>query len=310
MDEWALALARTDPEGVHLPFAEFETVDGVLDKASLYERAADLGVPIPDTYRLDETDPDAAADELGFPLVVKPALKRRFEEAFGTNLVEAPDREAYHDVVGRARDAGIRVLAQERIPKRRGDLYTLGSYVPERGVEAATTFVGNRRAIYPPGYGTTCLVERASVPTVEAQGLDVLAASGYRGISEAEFLYDQRTEEYRLLDVNTRPWKWIGLPVHAGADLPGAAYADAVGDPYEQGAIVDARWVYLRDYLALLASGDARDELADEEWRSLVAGAFESERGLATAVYAPSDPGPTRKLLETEFSGREYYCAC
>lgn len=322
MDEWALALARTTPEGVRLPFADFETIDSVLDKARLYERATEREIPIPETYRLDETDPDAAADELDFPLVVKPALKRRFEEAFGTNLVEVADRDEYHDIVGRARDAGIRVLAQERVPKGSDDLYTLGSYVPESGVGEATTFVGNRRAIYPPEYGTTCLVGRAAVPTVEEQGREILAASGYYGISEAEFLYDARTDEYVLLDVNTRPWKWIGLPIAAGADLPVAAYADAVGEPDavdavddsdpagEPGAVTDARWVYLRDYLALLTGHEVRDELGRADWLSLVSGAFERETTLTTAVYSPSDPGPSYQLLTTEFSDREYYCAC
>ena len=31
----------------------------------------------------------------------------------------------------------------------------------------------------------------------------------------------------------------------------------------------------------------------------LVSGRFEDERGLTAAVYAPSDPGPTARLLET-----------
>jgi D-aspartate ligase len=310
MDEWALALARTDPQGVHLPFADFETVEDVLDKSRLYERAVEAGIPIPETYRLDETDPSEAADALGFPLVVKPAFKRRFEEAFGTNLVEATDHEEYHNIVEQAHDAGIRVLAQERIPKDSNDLYTLGSYVPRSGTDTATTFIGNRRAIYPPEYGTTCLVERADAPEVRAQGLEILNASNYYGISEAEFLYDVRTDEYCLLDVNTRPWKWIGLPIAAGADLPVAAYTDVVGDSYEPTEITDARWVYLRDYLALVSNHQAHDELNRGDWLSLISGEFETNKGLTTAIYSPTDPDPSYQLLTTEFSDQEYYCAC
>ncbi|MES3517213.1 MAG: carboxylate--amine ligase [Natronomonas sp.] len=311
MDEWALALARSTPDGVRLPFAEFETVDGVLDKSALYRRAIDVGVSIPETYWLEETDPEVAAEELGFPLVVKPALKRRFEEQFGTNLVVAETPEEYHSVLTEASRADLSLLAQEFVPKEQGDLYTLTSYVPADGTERAITMVGNRLAVYPPSVGTTCLVETADVPAVETNGLEILEASGYHGISEAEFLYDDRREEYLLIDVNTRPWKWIDLPIQAGADLPAVAYADTIGESFDANPeITDKRWVYLRDYLALLSAHPVPDRLDEDDWRAIVTGDVENHDELTTAVYRPSDPGPTMRLIETEFSDREYYCAC
>ena len=76
-------------------------------------------------------------------------------------------------------------------------------------------------------------------------------------------------------------------------------------------AATDATWVYLRDYLELLATEPSFADVLDREtWTRLVSGRFESERGLTTGVYAPSDPGPTVRLLEAEFSSIEYYCAC
>lgn len=312
MDEWALALARTEPSGVRLPFADVETVDGVLDKSELYRRALDIDVPIPATYWLDETAPERAADELGFPLVVKPALKRRFEEAFGTNLVVAETREEYESVVEKASSAGLRLLAQEYVQKSQGDLYTLASYVPQRGVEDAVTMTGNRLAVYPPEVGTTCLVDATKAPAVESYGLDMLDASGYYGISEAEFLYDDRRDEYLLLDINTRPWKWIDLPIQAGADLPGVAYADAIDEAVNAAPAIsiEMRWVYLRDYLALLTDHAVPDHLTRSEWTTILSGRVEHQHDLTTAVYRLSDPDPTMQLLETEFSEREYYCAC
>jgi predicted ATP-grasp superfamily ATP-dependent carboligase len=84
MDEWVHGFADTDPEGVRLPFAGRDVVDTVLDKSSLYRIAEDLGVPYPETLPLSAVSPGEAADRLGLPLVVKPALKREFEEAVGT----------------------------------------------------------------------------------------------------------------------------------------------------------------------------------------------------------------------------------
>jgi predicted ATP-grasp superfamily ATP-dependent carboligase len=317
MDEWALAFARSEPAGVRLPFAA-DRVDAVLDKTSLYAVAEDLGVPSPETYRIAETDDRAgpldrlpaheAARRLGFPLVVKPARKRRFEEAVGTNVVEVTDREEYDDVVAAAHEHDVRVMAQARVETTAGGDRSYASYAPPAGEPLGVVGAPTR---YPSGYGTSCLVERVEEPAVAERARAVLAATGYHGISEAEFVHDTERGEHVLLDVNTRPWKWIGLPVAAGADLPGAAYADAVGERYDPAPTRDPTWVYLRDYLArCAAAGASADRLSPDEWTALVSGAFVDDPALVTSVHRPDDPGPTRRLLETEFGARTYYCAC
>jgi hypothetical protein len=321
MDEWALAYAEADPDGVRLPFSGVDTLDDVLNKSSLYATCETLGVPYPETYRLAETadaatrEPDATVDEaaaaLGFPLVVKPELKRDFEEAFGTNVMEVADREEFADVVAAASEAGIAVMAQKRVDIATGRDHSLASYVPPSGTDDALGVVGNAAVRYPQQFGTSCLVETADEPAIEERGLAVLDDAGYHGISEAEFVYDADRDEFLLLDVNTRPWKWIGLPVAAGANLPMAAYAAVTDADYASDDIEPTRWVSLRDYLSLLAGDDAFwDQLSPADWRRLVSGAFEREGDLTTAVYRPSDPAPAAKLFETAFVDRDYYCSC
>ncbi|MFO8114330.1 MAG: carboxylate--amine ligase [Halorubrum sp.] len=321
MDEWALAYAEADPDGVRLPFSGVDTIDDVLNKSELYATCDALGVPYPETYRLAETadaatrEPDAtveqAADALGFPLVVKPELKRDFEEAFGTNVMAVADRDELEDVVTAAAAAGIAVMAQKRVDIATGRDHSLASYVPPSGTDDALAVVGNAAVRYPRQFGTSCLVETADEPAIEDRALAVLDDAGYHGISEAEFVYDADRDEFLLLDVNTRPWKWISMPVAAGANLPMAAYAAVTDAGYESTGVEPMRWVYLRDYLSLLAGDDAFwDRLAPADWRRLVSGAFEREGDLTTGVYRPSDPGPAAKLLETAFVDREYYCSC
>jgi predicted ATP-grasp superfamily ATP-dependent carboligase len=321
MDEWALSYAEADPDGVRLPFAGSDTLDAVLNKSELYATCDALGVPYPETYRLAATaasgtrEADAAveeaADALGFPLVVKPELKRDFEEAFGTNVMEVGDRGEFEDVVAAAADEGIAVMAQKRVDIATGRDHSLASYVPPSGGDDALAVVGNAAVRYPRNFGTSCLVETAEEPAIEERALAVLDDAGYHGISEAEFVYDADREEFLLLDVNTRPWKWISLPVAAGANLPMAAYAAVTDATYESDGVEPTRWVYLRDYLSLLAGDDAFwDQLSAADWRRLVSGAFEREGNLTTGVYRPADPGPAAKLFETEFVDREYYCSC
>ena len=308
MDEWVHALADTDPDGVRLPFSGQETVDAVLNKSSLYRIADDLGVPYPETVPLDGTTVEDAVDRLGLPLVVKPALKREFEAAVGTNVVEVDSVTELREIVTTAETAGVEVMAQQKIDAVRGEDHSLASY---RGPDGEIlSMVGNARVRNPLDFGTSCLVERAVEPVIERRARAVLADTGYHGISEAEFVYCPDREEYLLIDINTRPWKWIDLPVTAGVNLPMAAYASVTRATYESDSVDDARWVFLPDYLDLLATTGTRDRLGPADWHALVSGSFESDPALTTGVYRPSDPEPTYPVLRTAFGRQEYYCAC
>ena len=308
MDEWVHALVETDPDGVRLPVSGRETVDAVLDKSSLYRIAENLGVPYPETVPLDGTGVGDAIDRLGLPLVVKPARKREFEAAVGTNVVEVNSAAELRETIAAAEAAGVDVMAQQKIDVVRGEDHSLASYRGPNG--EILSMVGNARVRNPPDFGTSCLVERAVEPVIERRARAVLADTGYHGISEAEFVYCPDREEYLLLDINTRPWKWIDLPVTAGVNLPMAAYAGVTGAAYESDGVDDARWVFLPDYLDVLATTGTRDRLGSADWHALVSGAFESDPALTTGVYRPSDPGPTYPVLRTALGRQEYYCAC
>ena len=311
MDDWVRGFAGTEPDGVRLPFSGREGIERVLDKDNLYRLCEESGVPYPETYRLSETPADEVIEALGFPLVIKPAHKRKFEEAFGTNVIEVSDRKEFDDTVAAAEEADANVLIQEKVPVKTGADTSLASYIPPEGEGDPLAVVGNAAVRFPRQFGTSCLVETVDRPAVEERALSVLSETGYHGISESEFVYDEAREEYVLLDINTRPWKWISLPVEAGANLPMAAYASATDATYEPERRREARWVYLRDYLTLAVTDPAFwDVLSREEWTSLVSGAFEEERGLTTGVYRPSDPGPTAAVIETELTDRDYYCSC
>ncbi len=324
MDEWVRGFAATTPDGVRLASSGLEGIERVLDKANLYALADELGVPYPETYDLSETSADAAVEALGFPLVVKPAHKRKFEEIFGTNVIEVDTRSELTEVVTAARESDAQVLLQEKVPVEVGHDASLASYLPPESSphQSSLALVGNPRVRFPRGFGTSTVVERVERPAVRDHATAVLSETGYHGISEAEFVFDADRDEYVLLDINTRPWKWIMMPVTAGANLPLAAYLDTTGDSVEVDPEADprgrspddffqTRWVYLPDYLELLATHPGFDDLLPpDQWRSLVSGSFESEAWLTTGIYRPSDPGPVAKFLESEFSEGEYYCSC
>ena len=314
LDEWVFAVARNATELSEyfiLPFSDIETVERILDKNLLYRKCEQLHIPIPRTFYIGEQTPVQIASEISFPCIVKPALQREFTNEFGEKVLRAETREEFLSLCARAGHHPL--LAQEIIGAGLVSFYSLCSYVGRDG-EAKGVFVGRKLEQYPPDFGTACLVDSRRVDEIVERGVEILREFGYHGISEVEFLYDEPSNDFKLLDINTRVWKWIGLPIRAGIDLPWFAYADAVfGSVESAGRQRDGlRWVYLKDYITLrrARAGIDANTLTREDWLALITGVSESESEIVDAVLSIDDPAPFVQMIESLFTKRQYYCAC
>jgi len=313
-DEWVLGLGRHRThleEYFDVPFAGEQTVARILDKATLHEAAERLGIPAPRTWDLARYDAARLARELPYPCIVKPREQRSFTEQFGVKVFEVASPQEFVARVEQAQ--GHALLAQEIVPVTPDGFHSVCAYVAPDG-EPRGLFVGRKLEQYPPGFGTGCLVDSDPLPELAERGARILRALGYHGIAEVEFLYDPRDGEHKLLDVNTRVWKWIGLPIAAGVDLPWLAYATTIGQAVAPVTPRDEHltWVYLKDYMALKrtrAGVNAARHLSEPQWLALISGQARSA-GVVEAVLDPDDPAPFYRLLQTEMEGQRYFCAC
>jgi len=314
LDEWVFAVARHRRELEEFflfPFSEEDIIERILDKNLLYKKCEERGIPIPRTYYVGEQSPDKIASEIEFPCIVKPALQREFTNEFGEKVFRVESREDFLQMCERA--AHHPLLAQEIVGAGVDSFYSLCSYIGRDG-EAKGVFVGRKLEQYPPDFGTACIVDARYVEEIAERGVKMLKDFGYQGISEVEFIYDEKSQDYKLLDINTRVWKWIGLPIHAGVDLPYLAYADAIhGQVEAAGRQRDGiRWTYLKDYIALRRERAVSVEatLAHEDWINLIANNTDVTGDVIDAVLSSDDPAPFARLIESLFEQRQYYCAC
>lgn len=310
-DEWVLAVNRhraTLERYFRIPFAGPEIVEPVLDKARLYRAATELSIPIPRTWYLEDADPQQVADALPYPCIVKPTEQRSFYDAFGDKAWRIESRAEFEATLARA--AGHGMVAQEIVGQGLTDFYSVCSYIGQDGA-AHGVFVGRKLEQYPPEFGTGCLVAAEQVAAIAERGVAILKEFGYQGVSEVEFIYDARDGEHKLLDVNTRVWKWIGLPIAAGVDLPWLAYADAVGQPEVAPAPRDGLvWTYAKDYIALRLAGKGQataDYLPEQSWAELLSGRAEQ---VVDAVLDQDDPAPAARMMHNLFNPQRYFCAC
>jgi D-aspartate ligase len=211
-----------------LPFPRWETLSRIQSKRSQLEAAEQDGIGVPRWIAPGSAaEAHAAADEVGYPVLVKPSSTEGFKRRFGRQAFRC---ENAADVEGAYADAEeYEPLVQEVVPGGDDALYTLGSYLAPDG-EALGTFCGRKLRQTPPGVGTCRVGEAVWVEEVVELGLKLLRALEYTGLSQVEFKRDSRDGTLKLMEINPRLWQWHGLASACGVDLPRIAYEDLTGE--------------------------------------------------------------------------------
>jgi predicted ATP-grasp superfamily ATP-dependent carboligase len=231
-DEHLNAIARHAQvlgERYRFPFPSWDVLERVQSKRHQLETAESVGVPVPRTFH-PRTAEEArvAGDEVGFPLVVKPSANVGFRRSHKRQLFrcETPaELDRAYELAG-----PYEPMVQELIPGGAEEMYTLGSYLDRDG-EALGLFSGRKVSQTRGFMGSARVGEALWVEEVVEQGLVLLRALGFHGISQVEVMRDPRDGRYKLLEVNPRLWQWHSLAAACGVDLPWIAYRDLTGDP-------------------------------------------------------------------------------
>jgi predicted ATP-grasp superfamily ATP-dependent carboligase len=209
------------------PFPAWDALRLVQSKRVQLERAASAAVHAPATeHPSSAEDALAAAERLGYPVLVKPSnpdgFKRRFRrQAFRCETPEELAR-AYADALP------FEPMVQELVPGGDDALFSLGSYIAEDRTVLGL-FCGRKLRQTPPGVGTCRVGEAVWVDEVVRDGLRLLRAFGFHGLSQVELKLDPRDGRYKLMEINPRLWQWHGLAAACGVDFPRIAYLDLLG---------------------------------------------------------------------------------
>lgn len=185
-----------------------------LTKVEMIEAGAATGFEAPDSV-VCETPADAekAAEEFGYPLVVKPwstvspdgaGIRQR-----GSRLVVSDDELA--EVVS---DDGLPVLLQQRMD---GDIYSLAAV--QVGGELLAPVLSRYERTWPPQAGSASCSETVALPSDLGSEVSALVSTlGWEGIFELEMVRDGNGR-FRPIDFNPRLYGSMALAESAGAPL-------------------------------------------------------------------------------------------
>ena len=222
------------------------------DKRLTYQFASDIGVHVPWSYYPQGRE-DVAQVACRFPVILKPTVHEGRNAFTQAKAWRVDNRE---ELIARFVDAAALVgeqsiVLQELIPGG-GERQFSYAALCDRGVSVAS-LVARRSRQYPIDFGyTSTYVETIEQPQVEEAACRILRSLEYSGLAEVEFKYDVRDGRYKLLDINARPWTWIGLGATAGVDFPFLAWQLSQGaTPIPARGTAGARWIHLtRDLVA------------------------------------------------------------
>lgn len=205
-------------EAFYMGIPKPETVTLFSDKRNTYRFCEKNHIACPHSWYPDTIeDVKQIADEVDYPVIIKPSIMYSFHKLFGKKAFRCNDK---NELILRATAIAKRfplenVLIQEFLSGGPQYLYSYGTFAVN-GVPRAAIMV-NRIRQNPMDFGnSTTFAITCNIPEIKKIAEEILKLTGYFGLAEVEFMYDTKTATYKFIEVNTRAWKWHSISNQLG----------------------------------------------------------------------------------------------
>jgi D-aspartate ligase len=281
-----------------------EALTACLDKWETFRWSLTAKINTPRCWKI-ETSEDLAhtlADDITFPCVLKPISAyhwrqgQKWDQVGARKAIRVNDADELRKEYASIARAEQRALLQELVPGSDDRLFVAACYL-DKTSKLISAFTAQKLIQAPEGFGTGCIVQTVDKPEIIEPALQLLKHMRFTGIAEVEFKQDSRSGEYRLIEVNPRPWDQHRLGYVIGFDVIYAAYCHAAGlsVPAAGNRQVQFKWIAEDVFLLnTIRSLWKRDGMAAKMWHAA--------RGRRIyGVWNPRDPVPAIALLTTTF---------
>ena len=227
-----------------LPVPDWSTTQHFFEKDKSAALAKQCGVPIPREYRFNSLE-DLLAADIDYPIILKPTYKKDYYAITHDKAVLIPDQESLvreFKAMNRLIDTK-QMIAQQFIPGGPRNLYSYAAVFD--GEKVVSGLSGHRLRQHPMDFGhATTFAVCEDIPELEALATRFLRGLDYRGVAEVEFMFDEREQVYKFIEMNGRFWGWHGLATAAGLNFSHALFQTLRNQSFDRvQPRVGAKWV-------------------------------------------------------------------
>lgn len=205
-------------------------IETINNKARIYKLFSAYHIAHPKIFS-DKTSLNDNLDLIKFPCIFKPVGFRSLQK-LGKKAIKIDTREMYKQVALKLLRLNIDCITQELLNLKAQ--YSAYAYIDRNSNIKATYFT--EKLHQNPDFGIGTLVQTCNDISVKNYGniiLDFLKKIKYQGLCEIEYAYDLNDNEFKVIEINTRPWVQNSLPTKAGINFAQIAYSDLLGHPID-----------------------------------------------------------------------------
>jgi predicted ATP-grasp superfamily ATP-dependent carboligase len=174
-----------------------ESFDAVRDKGSFSEYCSRNNFPIPKEFKSESL---VEAGDLPCRLIIKPRVG---SGSFGILYIDS-----FHEFIQLTNINFDEFIIQERLENSK-DIY--GAFFLFNGGKFASYYGHKRIRTYPPEGGVTVFSKSDLNDELMLIGSKLLESLNWSGLAMIEFLYDRKTDSFKIIEVNPRVWGSIML---------------------------------------------------------------------------------------------------
>jgi predicted ATP-grasp superfamily ATP-dependent carboligase len=200
-----------------------EVIDIGYNKIKTYKLCQKLDIPIPESYFPENlSDLESLCNQLEYPVILKPAVMHSFYSTFGVKVFKCNNKQELINNYKKTIEfiPPNEVIIQEFLTGGAPSLFSFGSFCSGDTVWGG--FSANRIRQKPMDFGiSTTYAKTVNIPELKEYATKFLVNMGYFGLSEVEFMYDEKCNKFKLLEINPRTWKWHSITNKIGINLIG-----------------------------------------------------------------------------------------
>lgn len=215
-DEYVIALWKNQErlsDYFEFPMSEWKTVSRLINKKNLYDLCDSLEIACPKTKEIDSYhDYREIRESFLFPIIVKPSLwDAQLIAALGEKTLifrEEEKADTFIKRVYRQLKRSAKLIIQEYIDSDIIHMPDITVFCDKKGTVKSWTAAIKLRQ-FPPQTGTATMTAILSPDLKMCQDIyamtkRIVEKTGFYGVCDAEYVYDDRDGTYKLLEINTR----------------------------------------------------------------------------------------------------------